>query len=290
MLVSRLRKLLRDVFGGGSDISASNPLQVIDPKVGSLISYEGTTTTNGAGDGSTLIDSVLATKPDYNGNLVIITSGAYAGQARAINDTTLAGTVTPASAFGGQIVSGVTFVIVGIRTVPAEVAAIEAKLDHATYGLAALKALIDVLALEATLNTHDTDIKALLNAIVGYLDTEIAEILADVTGIDGAAMRGTDNALLAAGYTAPDNAGIATLLTRITAAVALASVCTEARLAELAAANIPADIDGLKTSRDRQLFSMDFWSLPQEEVALTVAAGDKALPSVTVADLPGTAT
>lgn len=38
------------------------------------------------------------------------------------------------------------------------------------------------------------------------------------------------------------------------------------------------------------LFSMDFWSLPQEEVALTGAAGDKALPSVTVADLPGTAT
>jgi len=41
---------------------------------------------------------------------------------------------------------------------------------------------------------------------------------------------------------------------------------------------------------DKQLFTMDFWSLPQEEVALTVAAGDKALPSVTVADLPGTAT
>jgi len=41
---------------------------------------------------------------------------------------------------------------------------------------------------------------------------------------------------------------------------------------------------------DKQLFTMDFWSLPQEEVALTVAAGDKALPSVTVADLPDTAT
>ncbi len=40
----------------------------------------------------------------------------------------------------------------------------------------------------------------------------------------------------------------------------------------------------------RTLLTMDFWSLPQEEVALTVAAGDKALPSVTVADLPGTVT
>ncbi len=40
----------------------------------------------------------------------------------------------------------------------------------------------------------------------------------------------------------------------------------------------------------RTLFTLDFWSLPQEEVALTVAAGDKALPSVTVADLPAGAT
>lgn len=49
---------------------------------------------------------------------------------------------------------------------------------------------------------------------------QVADILADVTGIAGAAMRGTDSA-------------------------ALASVCTEARLAELAAANLPADIDSI---------------------------------------------
>lgn len=145
-------RLLRAVFGSGSDISADNPLEVHDPKVGSLISYEGTTTDDGAGDGSTLIDSVLATKPDYNGNLVIITSGDYAGQARDINGATnnVTGTVTPASVFGGPIVEGTTFVIVGIRTVPVEVAAIEAKLDHADHGLAALKTLID--ATEAKLD------------------------------------------------------------------------------------------------------------------------------------------
>lgn len=50
----------------------------------------------------------------------------------------------------------------------------------------------------------------------------VADILEDVTGIAGAAMRGTDNA-------------------------ALASVCTEARLAELDAANLPADIADLIT-------------------------------------------
>jgi hypothetical protein len=53
----------------------------------------------------------------------------------------------------------------------------------------------------------------------------VADILADVTGIAGAAMRGTDSA-------------------------ALASVCTEARLAELAAANLPADIDAILAKTD----------------------------------------
>ena len=38
----------------------------------------------------------------------------------------------------------------------------------------------------------------------------------------------------------------------------------------------------------KQLFCMDFWSVPQEEVAITGVAGDKALPSVVVAEIPGT--
>ncbi len=50
--------------------------------------------------------------------------------------------------------------------------------------------------------------------------TDITAILADVTGIAGAAMRGTDDA-------------------------ALASVATEARLAELDAGNLPSDIDAI---------------------------------------------
>lgn len=120
---------LQKVLGKGANVNEANPLEVHDPKVGSLISYEGITTADGAGDGSTLIDSVLTTKPDYNGNLVIITSGAYAGQGRDINAATTGGTVTPSSAFGGQILRGTNFVIVALRLTPAEVAAIEAKLD-----------------------------------------------------------------------------------------------------------------------------------------------------------------
>ena len=55
----------------------------------------------------------------------------------------------------------------------------------------------------------------------------VADILADVTGINGDAMRGTDNA-------------------------ALASVCTEVRLAELDAANLPADIDAILANQRKR--------------------------------------
>ena len=68
-----------------------------------------------------------------------------------------------------------------------------------------------------TLDDHMTDIKG-----TGFAkDTHsLTDILADVTGLNGDAMRGTDSA-------------------------ALASVCTEDRLAELDAANLPADVDAI---------------------------------------------
>ena len=56
---------------------------------------------------------------------------------------------------------------------------------------------------------------------------QVADILADVTGLAGAAMRGTDNA-------------------------ALASVCTDARLTELDAANLPADIDSILANQRKR--------------------------------------
>ena len=196
-----IQRILRDVFGGGADISAANPLEVHDPKVGSLISYEGITTANGAPLGASLVCSDLTTKPDFDSNLVIITSGVCAGQARDINGVTTGGTVTPSIHFGSptgagvQIVSGTSFVIVGITTTPAEVAAIEAKLDHAAHGLAALKALIDAVegkldgasglaaikaVVDAILVDTETTLEGKLDTIAGYLDTEVAAILAAV--------------------------------------------------------------------------------------------------------------
>ncbi|GAI25713.1 unnamed protein product, partial [marine sediment metagenome] len=204
-----------------------------DPKVGSLISYEGTTTADGAGDGSSLIDSVLTTKPDYDGNLCVITSGAYFGQARDIDGTTT-GTVNPTTAFGGQILRGTTFVIVALRLTPAEVAAIEAKLDHASHGLAALKALIDAIkavtdvipdagaltalltSIASILEDTETTLPAILATIAGYIDNEVAAIEAklDSPAHGLAALQTLLAAITAAG---PTNAQLNTAIALITA-------------------------------------------------------------------------
>lgn len=73
-----------------------------------------------------------------------------------------------------------------------------------------------------------------LAVAVGLIATDTTDILAEVAGLDGDAMRGTDNAALAASWTA----ALATALANYTAARA-------AYLDELAAANIPADVDTL---------------------------------------------
>ena len=81
-----------------------------------LTVYRSTSTSDGAGDGTTIVDIGLTSEPDLDGNLVIITSGTYKGQARDISGTTIAGTITVGTAFGGKILSGTTYIIAGIRT------------------------------------------------------------------------------------------------------------------------------------------------------------------------------
>jgi len=93
-------------------------------------------------------------------------------------------------------------------------------------------------------------------------DDEIDAILADVTGINGEAMRGTDNA-------------------------ALASVATEARLAELDAANIPTDLASIQTDTDAiEVDTQDIQSrLPAALISGKIDADATALSgSVAAAD------
>jgi len=285
---------------------------VYDPKVGSLISYEGTTTANGAPGGTTLVCSDLTTKPDYDGNLVIITSGDYAGQARDINGTTTGGTVTPDIAFGGQIVSGVTFTIVGIRTVPAEVAALAADVgDASTSTLGSLYAILGnpaqsflamigyqgatSLANKLTAaragyldNINNAllllvpDLSGLTVARIGYLDNINQAGLLQVTAARAGYLDNINNAQLLnipnlstltvarIGYL--DNINQAGLLQLTAARVALLDQITAARMAELDAANIPADTDPRVMGRT-QIF--------EKSITSAANAGDVIVATIT---------
>ncbi|GAI95025.1 unnamed protein product, partial [marine sediment metagenome] len=176
------------------------------------------------------------------------------------------GKVTLAGAYKEEmaeiIPAGVPYKIVTFRFTPAEVAtltalvnAIEAKLDSPAHGLAALKALIDAILVDT-----GTTLPTTLAEIAGYIDAEVAAILEDTATIDGH---------ITADYGAAQKGAIDDLI-------------DGGRLDLL--------IDLIKAQTDKiagkMLFSMDFWSLPQEEVALTIGAGDQGLPSVSVADLP----
>ena len=142
---------------------------------------------------------------------------------------------------------------------------------------------------------------------------DLTDILADSIAFDGADV----STILS---------GVATLAGRLTAtragyldnlsagAVALASVCTAARLGELDSSNIPGDIDTLlarltstragyldnlsagavatQASVDRKVSCMTFWSdvSATNPILLPASATDTNLPSVVVANIPSGST
>jgi len=148
-----------------------------------FISFRGRTTENGDAGGADLRCSHLTTEANFSGNQVVLLNGTYRGQARYINGSTTGGIVTVDSAFDGQIVSGITFALLPIRTVPADVAAIEAKLDNGTWGLAALKALID--AIEAKLDDQPITKKSGTTTIAAATDFTALQTIIEESGATG---------------------------------------------------------------------------------------------------------
>jgi len=180
-----------------------------------LTAYSGITTEDGLGDGTTLVDSNLKGRNDFitEKTILIMSGDAKDEDKGATSFDSDTGKITlQGDGFSAQIKAGTIFRMLNISTVEMDVANIDTKIgtntdDPGTTTLFAWMAKIfAAAALEATL----TAIKG-----AGWTDENL-------TTIDSL---------------------IDTLLTRVTAAVALASVCTEARLAELDAANIPADTD-----------------------------------------------
>jgi len=87
----------------------------------SIVAKKGTTTTNGAGDGSTVVDTGLTEANDYwNDMTLLILSGASDGQSRDITDFA-GGTLTVSPVFSNQILSGVRYLILPIKPSAAEV-------------------------------------------------------------------------------------------------------------------------------------------------------------------------
>jgi len=96
--------------------------------------YKGITTANGAGDGSTLIDAVLIAANDFLKDVtIIIQSGACIRETREISTFVAGtGTITVGTVFSAQIVSGVTFAIVGRLTGDFEVDQLQADVGDAS--------------------------------------------------------------------------------------------------------------------------------------------------------------
>jgi len=144
------------------------------PLLQAFVSYWGVTDSDGAAGGGTLVCSDLANQPDFDGNQVVIISGPYAGQARDINGSTTGGTVTVATAFGGQITSGTLFAIVALRTVPAEVADLAADVGDASGSTLG--------SLYGILGNPSASIADIVNTIKGLVDT--TEVVGSYTYLD----------------------------------------------------------------------------------------------------------
>ena len=191
-------KSIWDCLGDGTydlnDIEAD--IQFIDD---AIIATSGTTSNNGAVDGTT-VRTALADAADYwNGMTVVIDTGASKQLSRQIIDFA-AGDLTVYPAFPAQVVSGLKFYIIYQRYVESEINDIQVdlgdfsayvnfaslletlgipdvagkdlytllvtdRLDNATYGLSAIETLVD--SIETWLGDPSGDILTTITAKLG---------------------------------------------------------------------------------------------------------------------------
>lgn len=226
----------------------------------------------------------------FNGCLLMPTEGACRFQPRRIVDYTGVGgifTLDPNNPFTAA--SGlVDYVIIGSQTefipavdgtnnrTPSDV--IGGKADTALYAIAANASLVRYLKA-----VHGVKIVATGTADAGSdFDTLIDAARTEANNYwDGLTL------LMVTG----NNAGLSRPITEYMLGVGI-----DVRPAfpnAIAAGNVYVILSAYHDQvylSNRQLFCMDFWSDPQEEVSLAAAAATKTLPTVTVADLPSGAT
>ncbi len=252
------------------------------------IAREGVTTGAGAGAGTSIIDAGLIGigANSYVSMLMVVYPGDFQNvdsmDITAFNNAT--GEVTLNRAYKGvaaAIPAGIRYKIVAFRFVPAEVAALTALVtalmaDVGDASAATLGSILGIIGDPAQtfvamvgyegatsladkltavragyLDELDFDLQGALNTIAGYIDAEVAALLADV-GDASAATLGSILGILG------DPAQTFLAMIGYEGATALAAKLTAARagyLDELAAANIPADIDTIKGLVDSAQFT-----------------------------------
>lgn len=176
----------------------------------SIVAKKGTTTTNGAVNGSTVVDSALTEANDYwNDMTILILSGVCKGQSRDITDFA-GGTLTVSPVFASRILSGVRYFILPIKPSAAEVEDIKGTgfvkdtdslvdLAHAD-DITAIDGLLDDII--ADIGTFPTANYATLAAYVEYVRTQLIAIKAETDKILGVEGEDTVTALNAHGGTA----------------------------------------------------------------------------------------
>jgi hypothetical protein len=116
-------------------MSLNNPLDAGSLRVFASTATGGTTTT--------IECTGLPTDADFNGNIVVLTSGTYKGESRTINGSTTGGTITVDSAFSGAVSSGIKFGIFALRSTTVAVSDVAADVgDASACGLGSLYGIL----------------------------------------------------------------------------------------------------------------------------------------------------
>jgi len=150
------------------------------------------------------------------------------------------------------------------------------------------KADVSALALEATLATHDSDIKSLLGTIQSDLDTP-SQYMADVSTLALEASLGTHDADVKTLIGTPD-ADLAADIAAIKTVVDTIAGYLDTEIADIKTETdkiptILTDTEDMQPRIPRIVTHMDFKSLPLQ-ITLTSTAGDRGLVDIVVSGLP----
>lgn len=199
-----------------------------------LVLYEGVTTLDGNGGGTTIIDSSLIGSNDFLTNVTLyINSGAADKEVRDISSfISASGTITISTAFSTQILSGISYKVLAIIPADVEVAVLQAdvtiiKADTQTIEDATLKADPTAGSLSRFIASGGTALGTQLPASKSLYDC----LSGEVTAVNRVAGK---RQMFAKAITVAANAGATTIGTITTQPCIIESIIIHANTAQTA--------------------------------------------------------